>query len=359
MDTDSHPPETAMLSEGEPHAGGDHKVARSQTLPTATSTDSLSVHEYRKLTPDIADNSESTQSSGPSVRHLCYALHIVLVVLHLILLALWSHRLEHSIAMPLGTQSNISVVSAIEQHHEDDNYRPSQIYQAAMVPTTQQLALRRNLLQCQTLTAIHDKFVAWTGLGAALITFWGQKEVPSATGGVLLISLYLCGVAILHITSSSLLNLEMFNATVTTTSAVIPGWRGSVQENLYSLDSNHSISFASFESSDSISIGSAVGSLSELSALGLSGRTVYDIFHDTSGIGNATVNATTFWENCSSLPNVSVAPSDDGIGYDAWMSQGNVTLGEGGRYILPLAQHVVEQLIFAEDTTAEDIFIPV
>jgi hypothetical protein len=57
-----------------------------------------------------------------------------------------------------------------------------QIYTTGMLVTTQQLALRRNLVQQQTLTATHDKSAAWNGLGSALLSIWRQACATEGIG---------------------------------------------------------------------------------------------------------------------------------------------------------------------------------
>ncbi|KIJ64350.1 hypothetical protein HYDPIDRAFT_28794 [Hydnomerulius pinastri MD-312] len=228
-----------------------------------------------------------------------YTLHVVLVAIHVVLLGLWSHHVEHRVTIPLGTRSNtVSVGLAVTSQTFFT------LYQAAMVAATQQLAFRRNLLQRQTLTATHDKFGAWTGLGAALLSVWGQTRFASAFWGVLTVTLYLSGIAVLHVTSSSLMNLETFNDTYPSTSQTILG-----------MPSLTDLFVPSNDWSSSTAVASVVGQLSELSTIGVTNGTVYDTLMDTSGVGNATVNATTFGASCFTLPNITSQLNSDNISY--------------------------------------------
>lgn len=82
---------------------------------------------------------------------------------------------------------------------------------------TQKLALQRDLCTRQTLTSIHDKSSAWLGLGSSLQSLWYQTKLRAATWGVTLVTGYLMGIFILHITIPSLFDMVPFNATVPTT----------------------------------------------------------------------------------------------------------------------------------------------
>lgn len=90
----------------------------------------------------------------------------------------------------------------------------SQIYLSLLVYLTQRLALRSELYTKQTLTALHDKNNAWLGLGSAVMTMWDQRKIPTALGGVGLITCYLIAVYLLHISIPAVLNAQVFNATV-------------------------------------------------------------------------------------------------------------------------------------------------
>jgi hypothetical protein len=82
-----------------------------------------------------------------------------------------------------------------------------------MVFVTQQLVIRHNLRSSSTLTYLHDSNTAWQGLVAALLTLWRQKAVRSRTGLIILATVYLGGIAALHITIPALASIEVFNIT--------------------------------------------------------------------------------------------------------------------------------------------------
>lgn len=82
-----------------------------------------------------------------------------------------------------------------------------------LVLLTQRLALRRDLLTRQTLTAIHDRSGAWLGLGAAAVAVWQQTKLRTAAWSVAAIMAYLLCVFVLHITIPGLLHVVPYNAT--------------------------------------------------------------------------------------------------------------------------------------------------
>ena len=74
---------------------------------------------------------------------------------------------------------------------------------------TQRLALRRLLTSQQTLTAMHDEFNSWIGLGSALMTLYGQSRIRSTIGSISLITSYLVNAAILHVTIPAMFSLQV------------------------------------------------------------------------------------------------------------------------------------------------------
>lgn len=86
-----------------------------------------------------------------------------------------------------------------------------QIYTAVLLLITQRLAMKGILHKYQTLTATHDQFAAWTGLGSALSVLWSQTRIAASVIGTLSITIYLVGISVLHISTPSLFNLQVFN----------------------------------------------------------------------------------------------------------------------------------------------------
>jgi hypothetical protein len=86
----------------------------------------------------------------------------------------------------------------------------------------QQLALRRAFHKRQTLTAVHDRHAAWSGLGSALTTLYSQRKRTTSVWGILFVTAYLLGTTVLHITTPSLFSLATFNNTFPGSAPVIP-----------------------------------------------------------------------------------------------------------------------------------------
>lgn len=89
--------------------------------------------------------------------------------------------------------------------------RPEQVYFAAVLSLVQQISARLSFLTNQTLTATHDKLMAWTSLGSALSSLYDQTKVSSAVIGVTAITLYLAGISALHVTTAALFSVQTFN----------------------------------------------------------------------------------------------------------------------------------------------------
>ena len=75
-----------------------------------------------------------------------------------------------------------------------------------MIVTTQQLAIRIHLSRKQYVTTTHDVALAWSGLGAAVMSLWRQHTLPASVWQVLTIAIYLGSIAILHITIPTLVS---------------------------------------------------------------------------------------------------------------------------------------------------------
>ena len=89
----------------------------------------------------------------------------------------------------------------------------------------QQLTTRGILLKYQTLTATHDESAAWAGLGSALLVLWSQTRIAASVIGSLSAAIYLMGISVLHISTPSLFNLQVFenlNALTISTQIAMP-----------------------------------------------------------------------------------------------------------------------------------------
>ncbi|KIK18207.1 hypothetical protein PISMIDRAFT_684514 [Pisolithus microcarpus 441] len=251
-----------------------------------------------KLTSDKACH----QLGWSVARHrvLCHALHAILLLIHVVLLVLRMLELDHhfvsgldyridipsppyAISIPNNLVAN-AITAAIQTFFT--------LYGMALVAITQQLALRRNLLQYQTLTETHDMTAAWQGLGMAIPVFWKQPRV--AVGGVALIVLYLCGITGVHITSPLILTLETFPCISQVNKTTVYGMQNLTDFHL-----------RPYWNTATALVRAAVG-FSEMPTTGLHNATLYEtLVPDGAAFGNATVNAVTFEAQCHSFPNVS------------------------------------------------------
>ena len=93
--------------------------------------------------------------------------------------------------------------------------RELQVYGALLIWITQKLALRRLLTSRQTLTAMHDEYNSWIGIGSALSTLYGQCRIRSALPWVLCVTVYLINITVLHIVTPSMLSVPV-------------GWRSAI-----------------------------------------------------------------------------------------------------------------------------------
>lgn len=258
-----------------------------------------------KLTSDKACHQLGSGWSVTRHRVLCHALHATLLLIHVVLLVLRMLELDHhfvggldyridipsppySISIPNNIVAN-AITAGIQTFFT--------LYGMALVAITQQLALRRNLLQYQTLTETHDMTAAWQGLGMAIPVFWKQPRV--AVGGVALIVLYLCGITGVHITSPLILTLETFPCVSQVNKTTVNGMQNLTDFHL-----------RPYWNTATALVRAAVG-YSEMPTIGLHNATLYEtLVPDGAAFGNATVNAVTFEAQCHSFPNVSTTVDD-------------------------------------------------
>ena len=168
---------------------------------------------------------------------------------------------------------------------------------------TQRLALSAATAKRQKLTAVHDVTGAWNGIGAAISALWQQTKVVSSLSTLLLVLTYLSCISGLHIISSSVIQFQAFNSSI---SGVVPSVLALPPSsvNLSSLD---------------------WGTISPLMTLwpllptakGLSGSTLYDVPSSGYTSTGAIVNATTISAECGLLSNLSVGTWDCSVPHGA------------------------------------------
>ncbi len=160
---------------------------------------------------------------------LCYLMHIFLVIICAALVVVAAYHWEHGFNRPFSTTGQtimitvstivaqtFSIVSTFQslpcRKWAQSDCFDLQLYLAGLVLVTQRLALVRNLRKRQTLTAVHDKASAWLGLGSSISALLDQAEVRAAMPGVVLVMLYLAGIAALHVTVPASIEVNTYNA---------------------------------------------------------------------------------------------------------------------------------------------------
>ncbi|KAF8882958.1 hypothetical protein BD779DRAFT_1749144 [Infundibulicybe gibba] len=228
-------------------------------------------------------------------QHPCARLGPPNVLLHLLCLGIGITRVEHRVVIPLGHRSNFLSTLLVQVLQIFTT-----LYTAAVLFLTQQLAICRNLLVKQKLTATHDKAGAWNGLGSAVLAVWRQFSLTTSVGGTIAIATYLGGIAVLHITTPTLLALTTFNVTeYIDVGKQFPTPDASQIVNIFNdltwQDQSQALPF--LERIDGIS------------KIGVYNGTLYEVLDTNEGIGNVTVNAMTFNITCGHLINSQDQPS--------------------------------------------------
>ncbi|KAF8141905.1 hypothetical protein EV363DRAFT_1392312 [Boletus edulis] len=254
---------------------------------SSSSQDGISLSQV-DATPPLQDSVDKDRS-----RFLCYFLHVFLIALHTVLLVIsMSNHAEHRITLPFDNEAFTTGLSGGLQAFYV-------LYTALLVFVTQSLVLSVTFSSPKTVTQIHDICGAWSGLGAALSTLWSQTKIASSVWSVVLVTVYFACVSVLHVASSTTMQLQPLNETVTRTVPAVKTWPGT------------SVNFSTLDWS------AAVGTLPFLQNLygnattGLANNTLYDI--PTQSSVNATVNTTMVNAHCGLLTNLSVI-STPGIG---------------------------------------------
>lgn len=180
------------------------------------------------------------------------------------------------------------------------------IYTVVLVVVTQQLAIQGILLKRQMLTTAHDESTAWSGLGSALLVLWKQTRIAASVVGTILITIYLMGISVLHVSTPSLFSLQIFelsNGTTISTRVGMPNFTDLYFN--FSIDASSAISVVFWNGIDY-----ALPYLSHTDSsnlVGVQDVTLYDVLDNNNGTGNVSVNAKAFNVTCGSIPNVSVS----------------------------------------------------
>ncbi|KAG1807955.1 uncharacterized protein BJ212DRAFT_1303162 [Suillus subaureus] len=209
-------------------------------------------------------------------------------MIHIVLVIFYARHWEHNVTFSFTPTNNdfwpVVLSASLQAFYT--------IYTAILLFLTQWLAISRILVRRLKLTAIHDISGAWAGLGSALSSVWQQTDIPASWWTTSAVAIYLANITMLHVTSSTLLQFQTFNTSMTTSVPTTLGW----------LDDSSYGSFANLGLiTSSLPI---VNHLTGLASAGLSNTTLYDTLKTDAIAGNATVNATTVTSHCGLIPNV-------------------------------------------------------
>ncbi|KAJ7618234.1 hypothetical protein B0H17DRAFT_1152369 [Mycena rosella] len=106
------------------------------------------------------------------------ALHILLILLHLLLLGLWAApHLEHKVVFPVDHQGFVALWITVVATSFGTIYLSITLY------VIQKLAIHSDLCKEQTLTSTHDHLLSWTGTGSAFLNLWKQFQLPASVLG--------------------------------------------------------------------------------------------------------------------------------------------------------------------------------
>ena len=156
----------------------------------------------------------------------------------------------------------------------------------------QRLAISAVMAKRQKLTTVHDICGAWNGIGAAINVLWQQTKAVSSPLMIFAILTYLTCISGLHIISSSVIQFEAFNNTLTSAVSSTLAWPFS-SPNITNLD---------WAGSSPL-----IGMWPLLpTAKGLTGSMLYDVPITNDAYMGAVVNATTISAECGLLSNTSV-----------------------------------------------------
>ncbi|KAG2064921.1 hypothetical protein BDR04DRAFT_1109348 [Suillus decipiens] len=253
--------------------------------PTATSSPSADWQAHSKK---ASKKASKNVHNGLFSARACYILHVMLVMIHIALVIFYVRHWEHHVTFSFTPTNNdfwpVVLSASLQAFYT--------IYTAVLLFLTQQLAISRTLVRRLKLTAIHDISGAWVGLGSALSSVWRQTDIPASWWTTSAVAAYLASITVLHVTSSTLLQFQTFNTSMTTSVPTTLGWP---DDSSYGSSANLGLITPSLP---------VVNHLTGLVSAGLSNTTLYDTLKTNAIAGNATVNATTVTSRCGLIPNV-------------------------------------------------------
>ncbi|KAJ7114433.1 hypothetical protein C8R44DRAFT_795664 [Mycena epipterygia] len=245
----------------------------------------------------------------PGLYTLVFVIHGILAAMHIALLVITHFHLEQRVRAPLGkSTTTLSLAISIASQTF------AILYLAALLYITQRLALRRTLQsRFSTMTSIHDRQAAWSGLGSAVNTLWNQVSMPASVWNVACTTAYLTMMAGLKVTTPSLFRLVPVNQTVTFGA-------NSTMSSPFLLNSlwNESVTLLATSFAEMISSASSMATIfmdqedptDSGFGLGLRQNVLYDVIAANTGPGTATINTHTMNVTCGTATDVNAIHTD-------------------------------------------------
>ncbi|KAJ7600235.1 hypothetical protein C8J56DRAFT_879960 [Mycena floridula] len=242
---------------------------------------------------------------------LLYGLHVLLILMHIMLLIVNHYGIARSVKVKLGRATTILSISL-----SIGSQTFAIVYLTILLYITQRLALRQILYSTETITGIHDRQTAWSGLGSAINSCWNQMSISASVWGVGIITVYLALMAGLKITTPSLLTL----ASVPQNYAVMVDSKLNDPFLLETLQvsppasvsgGSHTIRRDELDWDPDGPIGSSPSIVRLLQKLksqdsgfgsGLQDNMMYNVLKNNSGVGTADVNSYMMNVSCGILP---------------------------------------------------------
>ncbi|KAF8842346.1 hypothetical protein BDN67DRAFT_383903 [Paxillus ammoniavirescens] len=263
-------------------------------------------------TQDLQHEHHTSYKGSNALRRWCYVLHGFLAVIHVVLVAMLFGHPEHRVTVPAdSTILTVGLTAFLQAFYT--------IYTAFLVFITQRLAVSAALARRHKLTTIHDMCGAWSGIGAAINSLWQQTKVTASPSTILVILTYLGCISGLHIISSSVIQFQPFNNTMTSTIQSTSTWP------------DPSIDISNLEWLSITPLALMLPTLSGLSSNGLTNSTLYDIPSVEYPFTGVIVNGTTVSAECGLLSNTSAVTLDSLGDLSATVSGlGQISLPQGG-----------------------------
>ncbi|VDB84924.1 unnamed protein product [Peniophora sp. CBMAI 1063] len=273
-------------------------------------------------------------------RLLCLpmALHVAVLVIHIVLCVVWATHVGLSMQVPLTkasyTQTWLNLISHLVML----------AFSTAIVALMQRIVTNSVLSTLpQPLTSVSDRLTAWTGLGSSLLNVYHNLNFEVTLRNSIFIALYFSVLSGLNISSSLLFNVPPANETNTIPDISLEGGTPSIVNAAVYLGSRCSSDGSPLDVPSLIydwyRAGLSVEALNGRDSInfpGLSGNRIFDTVGVYSG-SNASVNAgyTDFHVQCGGVPEVSISATNLGLSNSTSYSPyfANASLGSSATQI--------------------------